>query len=639
MAMKILSVIPILRGVAPDILSYYTGLQVQEGALIEVPIRKRHAPALVVRVEDVKESTSDIRRAAYALKKAKRVLSPHALPQAVLATAAYLADYYAAPLGAVLYAVIPQSLISAPGFLRVLGMCPQAGHRPDAASMPRAIQLPYDERLSRYKSIIRQSFARKRSIIVITPTRAQADELHARLSKGIEDHAFLIASALTPKQQRERWEAAMLHEEPVLVVGTMLAASIWRSDISHYILEHESSPYYKSSERPFIDARIAVATLAAAAGAELIFGDTYLRIETLAKTFTDEYEELLKPQMHQPTSAAVTLIDMREVPPFRGESPVLSPQSEDAMMRTIREHGKTFIYATRKGHTPLTLCRDCGTVLTCDRCDAPMVLYSARNTADIEARRFECHRCGRIRDAKTMCTVCGGWRLYAYGMGVEKISEVLKTHKKEVPVFLLSNDTAKSHTEAQKITAAWEESQHGVLVGTVRALPYLRHAPPTTSVVASFDTLLMLPDIYMQERLFGLLSFMREITEKRLVVQTRSPEQETLRQALSGDGLAFFKGEDGRRKLFGYPPYGVPIKITLQGKEQDVLSHLTVLKERFAPYPVSVYPAFVSKVKGHFIGHALFSVPTHEWPSKDITEILRTLPPVYRVEISPESLL
>jgi primosomal protein N' (replication factor Y) len=277
-------------------------------------------------------------------------------------------------------------------------------------------------------------------------------------------------------------------------------------------------------------------------------------------------------------------------------------------------------------------------VLTCDRCDAPMVLHAGRS-GDVDDRAFECHRCGRVRDAKTICDVCGGWRLYAYGMGVEKISEVLKRYKKEVPTFVLSHDTAKSHGEAVRTVAAWEASGRGVLVGTARALPYLRFAPPATSIIASFETLLMLPDIYMQERLFNLLSFTREVTAKRVIVQTRSPDHETLKQGLAGDGLSFFKAEDERRKMFSYPPYAVPVKITLQGREGDVMAHFATVKERFAPYTVSVYPAFVSKVKGRFVAHALFSVPTANWPDANIVKTLRELPPAYRIDVAPESLL
>ncbi|MBP9771987.1 MAG: hypothetical protein KBD16_03645 [Candidatus Pacebacteria bacterium] len=638
--MKILSVVPILKGVAPELLTYYTGLPVEEGALVEVPVRKKFAPALVLRVDDVRESSSDIKRAAYALKKVKRVLLAQALPDSLMKTAHEMSHHYAAPLGTVLYSILPQSLLSAPNFIRVLESVPRAARADDLHTIPRVIQLPYDERLARYRSIIRESFARKKSVIVIAPTRAEADDLFAKLSKGIEDHAFLVASALTPKQLRDRWEQAMTHENPALVVGTMLAASVWRADIAHYIVEHESSTYYKSSERPFIDARIVTASLARHAGVDLIYGDTYLRVETISKTMNHDFEEVLKPQMHQQTNAAVSLIDMRDVPHTQGESPVLSPQAEDAIKRSIEESERTFIYATRKGHTPLTLCRDCGTVLTCDRCDAPMVLHLSRlGEKDIEGRRFECHRCSQVRDAKTVCTVCGGWRLYAYGMGVEKIHDILKIHKKEAPLFLLSNDTAKSHADAVKIMNGWKESVNGILIGTVRALPYLRDVSPHTSIVASFDTMLMLPDVYMQERLFDLLSFMREITVKRLIVQTRSPEQETLRMALAGDGLAFYKSEDERRKMFSYPPYGIPIKITLQGKQKDVMEHLEALKEHFAPYSVSVYPAFVSKIKGSFVAHALLQIPSNEWPSEQLEETLKNLPPVYRVEVQPESLL
>ena len=58
--MRILSVVPILRGVAPDVLSYYTSLTVAEGALVEIPIRKKYAPALVIAINDATQSASSL---------------------------------------------------------------------------------------------------------------------------------------------------------------------------------------------------------------------------------------------------------------------------------------------------------------------------------------------------------------------------------------------------------------------------------------------------------------------------------------------------------------------------------------------------------------------------------------------------
>lgn len=636
--MRIVSAVPILKGVAPDLLSYYTGLPVKEGSIVEVPIRKRYAPALVVEVADVKESSASIRAAAYKLKKVRRVISPSSLPEPVITTAALLSRYYATPLGTVLYSLVPQQLLAAASFLDIVRALPPRQIDATFPMRPRVLQMPHDERLTHYRSMIRESFAQKKSIVVVAPTRAEAEDLFDKLSRGIEDHAFLLVATLTPKQQRERWEAAMRHTDPVLIVGTLAATSVWRSDISRYILDHESSPYYKGAERPFIDARVVLINLAKAMRIDLVMGDSFPRVETIAKLISHEYDEVLRPQMHQPTNAAVTQIDMREVSHVRGESPVLSPQAHDAVERSLNESERTFIYATRKGHSPLTLCRDCGSVLACDRCDAPMVLH-AKNGSGHESRWYACHRCGRIRDAETVCDVCGGWRLYAYGYGIEKIGDALKGYAKTARVFVLSADTVHTHAAAMKMAEAWRDSRNGILVGTARALPYLRFAPPATSIVAAFDTLLMLPDIYMQERLFGLLAYMREISSKRLLVQTRNPEHETLRLAIAGDGEAFFRAESERRRMFSYPPHGTPIKMTLQGKQKEVIEHLEALKPLFAPYALSIYPAFISKIRGHFIAHALAIIPTDEWPNERIVGVLRALPPAYRIDINPDSLL
>jgi primosomal protein N' (replication factor Y) len=343
--------------------------------------------------------------------------------------------------------------------------------------------------------------------------------------------------------------------------------------------------------------------------------------------------------MRQELRASVAVVDMRKKNGDAEEQPMplFSPEALSAILHAVQEKRRVFIFCVRKGFAPFTVCRDCGHIYTCDRCDAPMVLYGKNDTD--ERRVFRCSRCGRTKDAQTVCTQCGSWRLASYGVGIEHVVAHLAAHVPGVPVFSMSRDTVTTPQQAQKLIDAWQSSAPGILVGTQMVLPFLRTYPPHISVIASLDTLTFLPDFAIGERVFHIVSSLAAMTEDRLVVQTRTPDFAPLAYAVSGDGAGMYKYEDSIRKEFSYPPYSVFIKITRRGKKEAVVADLTALKGRLSGYSAALYPAFVSKIKNIHSAHLLLSVPEGAWPDEAVAAVLRSLPPQYIVDVDPETLL
>ena len=78
---RILSCIPISRGVGKEELSYFTFKDIREGYLISVPLRKRQVPAIVVRAERAIFSKAELKSLPFGLRKvdaikARSFLSP-----------------------------------------------------------------------------------------------------------------------------------------------------------------------------------------------------------------------------------------------------------------------------------------------------------------------------------------------------------------------------------------------------------------------------------------------------------------------------------------------------------------------------------------------------------------------------------
>ena len=81
----------------------------------------------------------------------------------------------------------------------------------------------------------------------------------------------------------EKIDGLLCTDHPILILGTAPYLALPRGDIGTIILEHESSSSYKTFTKPNIDLRVFVEIYASRINAKLIFSDTLLRFETIAR--------------------------------------------------------------------------------------------------------------------------------------------------------------------------------------------------------------------------------------------------------------------------------------------------------------------------------------------------------------------
>ena len=101
----------------------------------------------------------------------------------------------------------------------------------------------------------------------------------------------------------------------------------------------------------------------------------------------------------------------------------------------------------------------------------------------------------------------------------------------------------------------------------------------------------------------------------------------------------FYRDEIKEREALFYPPFSVPIKITLQGDKKTVLAGMETLQKEMAPYEVDIFPAFIPIQKGKFSMHGIIKVKRGEWVDNELLHKLNSLSPQFTINVDPESLL
>ncbi len=627
--MNIIEVIPIAKGITAESLSYFTSQDVPLGAVVTIPLRKKNVQGIVISTRPAADLKEEIKNATFSLKKLDKIKTTNFFSPAFMEMASQSADYYATSIASILDILVPEYILKNVGKLKkVPATIPSSPPISQSVSFEKyAVQGNDEERYGTWKSLIRQEFARKRSIFFLFPTIEEAEFAFTVLEKGVEGYAFLLNSSLTNKDLIETWNTIMDEPHPVVIISTGGFLSLPRTDIETIVVERESSKAYKIPRRPFLDVRHVTELLAEKRQIKIFFADNFLRMETLWRKIEGEIVEASPFKLRSLSTARDTLIDMRQSKPASFK--IISDEVQALLERCKNESENLLILATRRGTAPSTVCGDCQNIVTCNNCSSPVVLHG---------KSFLCHRCGERRSAEEYCKVCGSWKLGTIGIGIDLVEEKIKDKYPEISLFRIDSDTVANDRLAHNVMQKFREKPGSILLGTEMMLQYI-HTKIENSAIISLDSLFSLPDFRIQEKIFSMLVKIRTLTTKEFIVQTRKAEEKVFEYGLKGNISDFYRITIEDRKKFNYPPFSILIKITLEGKKDQIVKEMEVAQTILEPHEVDVFPAFTHTVKGNYVLHGLLRLEEGKWPDPSLSAKLRSLPPSVSIKVDPDTLL
>ena len=302
---------------------------------------------------------SELRQANFSLKKIEKQQGIFLCQPNFLRAANVIGNYFSAPIGQVLKSLIPIDILNNPELLSKKNICPPSDES-ELKNENLIIQEPNEDRLSIYKGLIRESFAKKESIFLMIPTALDIDFYKNYLEKGIDKYTYAFSSKMKSKEIVEKWKKALSAKEPILIIATPSFLSIPRQDIKTIIVEKESSDTYKQISRPLLDFRKVAILIAKEEKKRLIFGDLALRTETIYYLAKKEYYPLSPPKYRSFSSAKQILIDLTE----ENQKENILSQEISSIVKNINNEKKSkfFILNNRRGLSSVIYCRDCGQI-------------------------------------------------------------------------------------------------------------------------------------------------------------------------------------------------------------------------------------------------------------------------------------
>jgi len=428
-----------------------------------------------------------------------------------------------------------------------------------------------------YIHLIDRQLRRGRAVILLVPEIALTPQMIQTFSSHFGNEVAVLHSSLSVGERYDEWKRVRTGKARV-VIGTRSAVFAPTPELGLIIIDEEQEETYKSENIPRYNARDVAKYRCAKANCLLLLGSATPDIVSMyaAKTGRYAYFEL-STRYNEHELPAVEIVDMkRELRHGNGGS--ISERLREELQTNIDRGEQSILFINRRGANRLISCGECGYVYKCPRCSVSLTYHSTN-------RRLRCHYCGYSRRPDDNCPDCGGMLKYI-GVGTQMVETELKELFPGSEVLRMDADTVAPAGSHEKLLDRFREEKIPIMVGTQMVTKGLNFENVTLVGVISADQSLYAGDYRAGERTFSLITQVvgrsgRGQKPGRAVIQTYTPDNETIVQAASQDYQAFYDSEVGLRKLQHTPPFSELLSITASGmSEEHVFRACRRIRER-----------------------------------------------------------
>ena len=415
-----------------------------------------------------------------------------------------------------------------------------------------------------YIRLIQDQLRRGRSSILLVPEIALTPQMLHTFSTHFGNDIAVLHSSLSVGERYDEWKRVKKGEARV-VIGTRSAVFAPAEELGLIIIDEEQEDTYKSENTPRYHARDVAKYLCAKAGALLLLGSATPDIASRYAAENGTYSYFVLPERYNSMELpGVEIVDMkREL--RRGNGGDISSVLKDELEENIARGEQSILFLNRRGANKLITCGECGYTYKCPRCSVSLTYHSAN-------RRLMCHYCGYSRSVDAACPDCGG-RLNYVGSGTQKVEEELRELFPDTGILRMDTDTVSAAGSHEALLNRFLNEKIPIMIGTQMVTKGLNFENVTLVGVISADQSLYAGDYRAGERTFSLITQVvgrsgRGSRPGRAVIQTFTPENETIRLAAKQDYDGFYNAEIELRRIQNTPPFADILAVTASGQDE-----------------------------------------------------------------------
>ena len=419
-----------------------------------------------------------------------------------------------------------------------------------------------------YLQVIQEVIRQGKTAIMLVPEIGLTPQTVRQFKGRFGDGVAVLHSRLSMGERFDQWNRIKDGEVRV-VVGARSAVFAPLSNLGVIIIDEEHESSYKSDRTPKYDARTIAAARCRLNNGLLLYGSATPSVENYWRAVNGKIKlvEMLERTNQKPLPEVLT-VDMR-IDRANGLRSELSEPLVAQLQKNKAAGEQAILFLNRRGHSNFMLCGKCGHILVCPYCSVSLTWHQAE-------KRLVCHYCGYATTKPSQCPACRDENIEPYGIGTQKVEEMLPNLEPGFSVIRMDFDTTGGRMGHQKILDAFREQKIDIMVGTQMIAKGHDFSNVTLVGILCADSLLGSGDYRAAERTFQLITQAsgragRAEKTGRVVLQTHNPDEFSIQAAIRQDYKAFFQQEISLRRELQLPPFYQFALIQVSGKEKETV--------------------------------------------------------------------
>ena len=463
-----------------------------------------------------------------------------------------------------------------------------------------------------------------KTAIVLVPEISLTPQITDRFLARFGRIIAILHSKLSHGERYDEWKRIQKGEAKI-VIGARSALFAPLQNVGIIIIDEEHDASYKSETTPKYDARDVAQKIAKINNAALILGSatpdvrTYYKAKITNKETnkeTNQSDEIklleLKNRISKNGLPDINVVDLREEL-AAGNKTVFSRLLYQEIKKNLENKEQTILFLNRRGYSTFIMCRDCGYVVKCEKCDVAMTYHVTKN-------KLLCHYCGEEKANVTVCPECASNNIRYFGTGTQKIEAEIHKYFPEASVIRMDVDTTTTKNAHEIILNKFRDEKIDILLGTQMITKGHDFENVTLVGVLAADASINIGDYRANERTYQLLTQVagragRGDKRGRAIIQTYMPDEFSIVAAKKQIYEEFYINEINVREKLNFPPFCDIIVAVVNGTEEkavidDANLFYNIFKDYFEVYkPV---PAPISKINNNYRWRVLIKAKVTE---------------------------
>ncbi len=417
-----------------------------------------------------------------------------------------------------------------------------------------------------YLNLINDTISQGKTAVMLVPEISLTPQMLKQLRGRFGDNAAILHSGLSAGERFDEWWR-IRNGEAKIVIGARSAIFAPMQNLGLIIIDEEHDSSYVSEQSPRYKT-LEVATFRANySNAKIVLGSATPSVETYLLAKNGDYNLIEMPERINKFPLPEVIIADMKTEVRRGNNTMFSSHLKDELTNCLKNGNQAILFLNQRGYSKSVICTECGHVHKCDDCDVSLTYHS-------EDESLLCHYCGAKYKMISACVNCGSKFLKHSGTGTEKIVYELQKMYPSARILRMDRDTTSTKEGHFKILKEFSERKADILVGT-QMIAKGHDFPKVTLVgILDADMSLHFSDFRSGERTFQLITQVagrsgRSDLPGKVVLQTYTPENFILRQAVRYNYIKMYEHEISVRKATGFPPFTDIIRVVISSQNED----------------------------------------------------------------------